>query len=266
MRLLLALLTLLSLNTALARVSVLSAMSETFATAAGQTVTGKLLLGNDGEAPAQARLYRTDYLFQAGGEVSYGTPGSHPRSNSPWIELGAEIVTVPPKGELEVPYTIRVPAGATVPGSYWSLLMVEPLQESDPLAAKQVQQGLSIRQVVRYGVQVLTELGGGGKKSLSFVHPALGQQAPGQFGLQVDLHNDGERYLRPAVYAEVYDAAGALVGRVEGAQGRLYPGTSSRQQFALPSLPAGDYQVVVVADGGDSSVFGVRYALNVPKN
>lgn len=144
--------------------------------------------------------------------------------------------------------------------------MVEPLGDDDPLAAKQPQQGLSIRQVVRYGVQVLTELGSAGRRSIGFQNPALAQRAPGQFGLQVDLLNDGERYLRPAVYAEVYDAAGAQVGRVEGAQGRLYPGTSARQQFTLPTLPAGDYQVVVVADGGEGSVFGVRYALNVPKN
>lgn len=267
MRLLLSCLTaLLALGPAAqARVNVQSSLSESFVLTPGQTVQGKLILGNEDAAPAKARLYLTDYFFQAGGEVKFGTPGGLPRSNAPWVSLPGEVVTVPPGGQLEVPYTIKVPGTLPLPGSYWSVLMVEPLEEDDPLAGARAQPGLSIRQVVRYGVQLITELGGGGRSSVAFDRPDLRRGDDGRFGLAVNLVNDGERAVRPKVYAEVYGADGALLGRVDGADTRLYPGTSTRQQFAFPTLPGGHYQVVVMADGGGQDVFAVRYNFDVPK-
>lgn len=245
-----------------AQLSVVSALTETFDTAPGATVQGKFVLSNPGDAPARARVAAADYTFSADGQVRFDPPGSLPRSNARWLTLGAEIVTVPPGAQLAVPYTLRVPASGTLPGSFWSVILIEPLGPEDPRSGGVPDERLAIRQVVRYGVQVITNLGGG-KRSLAFARPELGRSGAGQYSLALDLVNDGEQHLRPDVYAEVYGQDGQLAQRLSGATTRLYPGTSARQRFDFTNLPSGAYRVVVIADGGQGDVFGVQYDFHV---
>ena len=52
--------------------------------------------------------------------------------------------------------------------------------------------------------------------------------------------------------------------KLEGERWRLFPGTSARFRFDVSALKPGAYNALIVFDNKDSSVFGVRYALNIP--
>jgi len=230
----------------------------------GQTIKGSIVLENSSSGPERARLYLSDYRFSAEEGTQFGLPGIQPRSNAKWLTLGQEVVVVPAKGQLEVPFTIRVPDQVAQPGSYWSVLMVEPLAEDSALVSGTLPTGMTFRQLTRYAVQLLTDVGNEGKANISFKNPSMTRSEAGRPLLAVTLENTGTRYTQPKIYAEVY-SQGKVVNRIDAEPVRLYPGTSARQTFELPLTQAGDYQIVVVADGGENQLYGVRYDMNIPK-
>ena len=247
---------------------VTSGLTNTHEVSPGSSVSGKIILDNSTDTPTKVRVYQTDYFFNAAGDTKYDPVGSQSRSNGTWITLGgSEIVTVLPKSQFELPYTIQVPEKLNAIGTYWSVVMLEPLDETDVRVAPPTAEGtLNIKQIFRYAVQVITNVqSGSSKASLAFADPKIERDMDGKYGLSVTLLNDGEIVQRPNVYAEVYNSAAGLVGRVEGTEGKVYPGTSVRQQFVFPVLPDGSYQVLVVSDNGDQNVYGVRYNFNVAK-
>lgn len=233
----------------------------------GSSVSGQIVLANTTDMATKVRVYQTDYFFKAGIDAKYDAIGSHNRSNGKWIALGStEIITVLPKSQLELPYTVKVPENVGA-GTYWSMVMLEPIDETDArIAPPTGDRSLTIKQVFRYAVQLVTNVqSSNSKASLALLEPRIERDKDGHYGLSITLLNDGEIMQRPNVYAEIYNNAAQLVGRVDGVTGRVYPGTSTRQQFVFPTLPDGSYQVLVVSDNGDQNVYGVRYNFSVAK-
>ncbi|HET7559869.1 MAG TPA: hypothetical protein VFK80_07900 [Limnochordia bacterium] len=277
-----ALIALLSwVGTSSAEVRVVSGLSQHFDVAPGGTYRGTISVLNAGTNAESVLLYQRDYRFAADGGSTYGEPGSQPRSNARWIQLGPSPVLIPPGKRVDIPYRIAVPenpAGAAkgeagddgraaaFTGTYWSMIMVEAQSGADapvggPLAPKQLQ--LGIQQRLRYGVQVITDFGDSGAPKLVAEQPKLATTPDGTVSFQVDLHNQGTRWSVPKVWIELYSADGKLQGRFAGSQQRLYPETSVREAIDFGRLKPGVYQAVFIADGGDNAVFGVRYRFDV---
>ena len=230
----------------------------------GQTADGLLMLASSAAAPQEVRLYLQDYGTDGDGRPVYAPPGSQPRSNAPWIRLGQNRVVVAPGQQLAVSYTIQVPADPSLRGTYWSVIMVEPAAaQPPPPAASDARSRVTLRHVWRYAVHVVTDVGPAGDVRLTFTHPRLLETAAGLV-LEVDLANDGQRWLRPKVWVEVYDQEGGLAARTEVLPPPLYPGCVSRQRLALGRLAPGPYQALLVADNGDAHVFAVRYTFTAP--
>ena len=231
----------------------------------GESYTGTIRLRNVGTRPEEARVYRTDYGYDAEGRTRFGDPGTEPRSSAAWTTTTPARVVVPPGGEATVAYSVRVPDSAPLSGTYWSVVMVEGVPEAPDAAggrrAGRVEVG--VRPVVRYAVQLATHVGGTGTRQVEFARVrALG--APGGAKrLEFDLVNSGELACRPELRVELFDEAGAPVGTFTRTRGLFYPGTTLRQAFDLGALPAGSYQALVVADAGGESVFGGQYTLRL---
>jgi hypothetical protein len=235
-----------------AQVSVLSSTVEERDVAPGQTYTGRIVVANTANTPQSIRLYQTDYTFKADGTSNFADAGSTPRSNASWITPQANRVTVPPNAEITVPYSIRVPPGDSLSGTYWSAIMVEGAEAPPPtLDAKPNQTQVGIGSVVRYAVQVATNIGRSGTLEVKFENPQAVKTPTGETALDVDVISAGTRAVRPNMSVEVYDAQGNLKGKGKQQRGLLYPGTSLRQHFEFGSLPSGTYQVIVFADTGD---------------
>jgi hypothetical protein len=249
---------LLAATPAESQVSVVSSTLEERAAAPGEQYAGTIRVRNAGAQPRQARVSAADYRFLADGRTFYEQPGTGARSNAAWVRFSPAQLTLAPGEEATVAYTVAVPGQAELRGSYWSVLLVETVDD----APADVRAGrVGIAPSVRYAVQLATHLGQAERRiALEGAH--LSTDGGGK-ALQVDVLNTGAQADRLELRVDLFDADGAPAGRLTSTRGLVYPGTSIRQRFDLASLPPGTYRALLVVDTGSDDVFGAEYTLRL---
>jgi hypothetical protein len=244
--------------TCAAQIAVVGELTHEYVVEAGVRYEGRIDIINTADRVVEVSVTQTDYLFFADGSNVYGPPGSVQRSNAPWITLFLPPrLLVEPGATATVFYSIEVPDGSTLAGTYWSVLMVAPVpppQESTT--------GIEIQTVLRYGIQVVTHVGDSGARVIQIISRDLVRLETGVV-LQLDVQNTGERWVRPNVWVDVYDEQGALIGRFDGERQRIYPGCSVRYRLQFGLLAGGKYKALVVFDNGDDYVWGAQYSLEL---
>jgi hypothetical protein len=243
-----------------AGIAIVGGLTNEMSALPGQTVQGVIFVRNDGEENEDIRVYQRDYLFFSDGTNKYGEPGEVKRSNAKWINFSPRQITIPPREKAEIHYTVTVPLQDGLIGSYWTMLMVEPVP--DPLKARESQEGINIKVLMRYGIQVITHIGDTGDRRLKFLNTKI-RKDEGRKILQIDIENVGERMLRPFVWVELYDESGRHTETYEGLKRRTYPGTSIRQEIDISEVKSGTYKALVVADCGGDDIFGINYTLQI---
>jgi hypothetical protein len=230
----------------------------------GESYQGILRLGNNGPDLQDVKLYQTDYLFYADGRNEFGEPGKASRSNASWIAFRPRRLTIAAGRSAEVQYTVTVPLGADLIGTYWSVLMVEGMPKDSPSSdsADKNKARVGLKTVLRFAVQIVTHIGNTGAPGLKFQKTGLTKET-GKTLFQTDLENTGQVWLRPSIWIDVFDDKGKSIGRFKGGQRRTYPGTSVRVQIDISSIPAGKYKAMIVADNGDRNVFGAQFTLTI---
>jgi hypothetical protein len=251
-------------NPAMGAVSVLGGLTHEMTLNPGGKYEGKIQILNKGDCPAQVRVFQVDYSFYADGRTFYNAPGSNRRSNAPWIIVSPSRITIPPQETASIYYELNAPNDSTLRGTYWSVIMVEPLPEAAASDIKS-QDGkvvLGLQTVIRYAVQIITNIGDTGSSAVRLadnkVIPDKGKRI-----LQTDIENVGDRWLSPAVWAELYDKDGQFVGRFEAGRKRIFPNCSVRHFLDLSAVPKGTYTALFVVDNGDDRVFGATYEVSL---
>jgi hypothetical protein len=245
-------------------VTVVGTLARTVTIQSGAPFEGVILLhNNDAHSPADVHLAQTDYFFAADGRNDYGAPGKNARSNANWFTLTPSRLRVAPGETQTVRYKGRAPSDAKLRGTYWSMIMVEPTAAAaiSP-EGKPNQIAVGLGTMVRFGVQIVTNLGGAANRSLKILDKALVREA-GKRVLQIDVANDGEQLLVPAVNVELFDAKGVSLGRFDAGRSRIYPGCSVRAKTDLTQVPPGKYNAMVLLDSGDADVMGAQYELEL---
>lgn len=225
----------------------------------GETYEAVILLKNPAAEAVDVRVYQTDYLFFADGTNLYGEPGSASRSNARWIAVSPARLSLAAGQTASVYVRVQVPADPPLSGTYWSLLMIEP--EPEPVVSDgSPTPALGLRQVIRTGVQIVTEVGAAARGAVRFQGKRIIKDESGRF-LELEVENVGDRLLAPAFSAELFQASGVSVGRFEGQKLRIYPGCSVRHRINLTDVPPGAFKAMVIGDNGDEHVFGAQYDL-----
>lgn len=249
----------------LAGISVIGSLVHRKDVTPGENHKGTVTLFNKDDVPQEVRIYQTDYLCFADGSNLYGEPGKLKRSNANWITFSPRQIIIPAQATITVNYTIKVPNGDDLIGTYWSMLMVEQVPDDSPLSSKgeNARIDVGIRQIVRYGIQITTDISDTGERKLNFTNTKLINDKQKRT-LQLDIENVGQRLLRPFVWVEVYNSKGEYVGKFEAERKRIYPGSSVRYySMDLTILEKGQYQALVVADCSDDFIFGTNHILNI---
>ena len=226
----------------------------------GEIYRGSIVVRNTGEQPADIKVYQTDYVFTAEGRSEYGTPGELPRSNAKWLRLGQEQVTVAPGKRVSMDYEVRVPDDASLTGTYWSAIMIQPIVGMEAAGKRGAR--AQLRQVIRHAIQVITEIGESGTGAIAFDNARLLLE-DGTRWFAFDIGNVGERWLRTDVWLELRDSQGRPVGRFPGRRLRTFPGTSVRNRIDLSAVSPGRYLALLVADGGRNDLFGTQLELDI---
>jgi hypothetical protein len=233
----------------------------------GSTVSGVLELKNTGNEAAEVKIYQEDVKVNAAGSTEY-TPGngSHARSNANWINLGTDRVTLAPGASQSVPYTLQVPGG-NLQGSYWSMLMLEPVSNSSresQLAPQTEKPGLTIHQKVRYAVQVLANVGNQATANLKFEAPQVTKDGKGGRAFHVAIANTGNRHSRPKVWLDVFGADGSNAGKFSAETHGLYAGEREMFSINLSDLSPGNYKALLAAeDNNNGQMFGSDINLTI---
>ncbi len=250
-------------NSSPAGVTVVGALARSAAINPGDAFQGVIFLKNTGKKPEEVRVSQSDYSFQADGSNEYGEPGHTPRSNANWISVTPSRVKLAPGETVPVRYKGRAPADARLRGTFWSMIMVEPnAAPAITPEGKPDQVAMGVQTTVRIAIQIVTEVGPGGTRSLQVAGKRLAG-ADGKRALELDLLNDGERLLIPEATVELFDQGGASIGRFKAARARIYPACSVRAKFDLTKVPAGKYAAMVLLDSGDAQVMGAQYDLEI---
>ena len=250
-------------SSARAGVVVVGNLARTATVQPGGTFEGVIFLKNTDAKPAEARVFQTDYLTQADGSNYYEEAGTTARSNATWITLTPSRIKLAPGESVPVRYKGRAPADGKLRGTYWSMIMVEP-SVSAPASpqGKTDNVAVGLRTQIRFGVQIVTEVGREGTRSLHVVSKSLVKDDARRM-LQVDIGNNGEKLIIPAITVELFDGNGASIGRFDGGRTRIYPACSVRSQVNLSDVPPGKYTAMVLLDGGDDQVMGAQYDLEL---
>lgn len=247
----------LAASPAAAQISVVSSTLEERAATPGEQYTGTIRVRNAGGQARQARVSASDYRFLADGRTFYEQPGTGERSNAAWIRFSPAQLTLGPGEEATVQYTVAVPASAALRGSYWSVLLVETVDDA-PAAVRAGRVGIA--PTIRYAVQLATHVGQAERRiALEGAHLTR----EGGTALEVDVVNTGAQADRLELRVDLFTADGAPAGSLTSARGLVYPGTSIRQRFDLAAFPAGTYKALLVVDTGTADVFGAEYTLRL---
>lgn len=253
-------------STVKAGLSIIGGLSHQKTAKLGEIYKGSILIKNNSAEPGEAKVYQTDYTFCFDGSNNYGPPGKLERSNANWLAFNPHRLIIPPGEVLTVNYTVKVPDNPNLVGTYWSMLMVEDIPKTSP-ESSQPEKGktkIGITQVMRYGVQMITNIGDTGERNLKFLQTKLLKEAEKRI-LQVDIENIGQSLLKSSLWAELYDESGRYIGRFDGGRKHLYPGTSVRYKVDLTDTPEGTYKALVVADCGGDDIFGANYNFKFEK-
>lgn len=258
----------LFLQPAYAAVMLNGGLSHEYTVNPGGTVSGVLELKNTSNEPAEVKIYQEDVKVKADGSTEYapGT-GSHARSNANWISLGTDRVMLAPGASQTVAYTLQVPGG-NVSGSYWSMLMLEPVSNKSPESqlapATSDKPTLTIHQKVRYAVQVLTNVGNQAAANLVFDAPQVAKDSQGGRAFHVNVKNTGTRHSRPKVWLDVFSTDGNNVGKFEADTHGLYANEREAFSIALNDLQPGNYKALLAAeDNNGGQVFGSDVNLTI---
>lgn len=238
-------------------------MTRSFTLDPGGKTRGEIVVQNQGDEESEVKVYLQDYLHYADGRNLFQKPGAVGRSNASWIALTPNQAVIPAKGSLTINFTLSVPPDPKLKGTYWSLLMIEPVPKSLLTPGKPENDvNIQVVTVIRLAVQMISTVGKSGEAKLRFQSRSLAREQ-GRRLLTLDLENMGDRLLTPHVWTELYNKKGQSSGKIDGSRHRIYPGCSARFVLDLSKLAPGGYKAVVVADNGDDNVFGANYTLEL---
>lgn len=246
-----------------ASVSVVGSLSRISNIKPGESFEGVIILKNIGKLPEDVRVSQNDYLFSADGSNEYGVPGESPRSNAAWITLSPSRLKLAPGESQPVRYKGKAPADPKLRGTFWSIIMVEPNKAPAIVPAGAPEQvGVGLSTAIRYAVQIITEVGRNGSRSLAVQRKCIVREE-GKCALQLDIGNDGESMLLPTVSVELFDQKGISNGRFDARRARIFPLCSVRAQVDLTNVPAGKYTAMVLLDSGTAQVMGAQYEIEI---
>ncbi|MEW2051406.1 DUF916 domain-containing protein [Streptomyces sp. NPDC005476] len=176
----------------------------------GQTIEDKVVVANKTERPLTFRLYAADaYNTARDGGFAVKSLGEKMRGVGAWAELPRDRVTVPGRGTVTVPFTVRVPEGAE-PGDHPGAIVAldERVEKGDGGVALGIQRAVGARVYLQVGGPTLPALAVENVR-ISHDQPLIPGLGDSTATISYTLHNTGNVTLAP----EVRLKASGLLGR-----------------------------------------------------
>lgn len=244
----------------LAGISVINGLTHAYQVREGGSYAGFIEVQNTGEAEQRVRFTLQDFLCNADGQSFYEAPALHGRSNAGWIELKGTEIVLAPREKYRLAYSVSVPEQLELPGSYWSVVMVEPVEE---VKADPRENAFQVVTRVRYAVQVVCTTERPAKAEVKFVKTEVVKVEDRRY-LSVEVEGKGELYHTASVSAEFYNTATGLAGGVyKSLVQSVFPYTTRRFMIDITSMDPGKYTGILLAECSGDHTFGLNLSLDV---
>ncbi|KQT28508.1 hypothetical protein ASG22_20125 [Chryseobacterium sp. Leaf405] len=244
-----------------AGIVILNGLSHSYKVENGKVYKGKIEMENTSNQPQSVKIFLQDFSYKSDGTINYSAPQTNNRTNADWIKFNTNLVTIKGKQKTEVYYEITIPNTISNPGSYWSVIMVEPVEDLKPDDSKQ---GVSITSVIRYAIQVITDFNADkAKPDLKFESIKI-ENEEGFRTAQIAIANNGNLYCKPTASLEIYNRkTGEKIGTFSSIAMGLLPHTSKKFSIKLNTLTPDKYNAVIIATDENENAFALNVELEV---
>lgn len=244
-----------------AGIVILNGLTHSYKIENGKVYKGKVAIENTGSNPQSVKIFLQDYTYHADGTINYTALCTNKRSNGEWLKLNTNLVTLKGKEKTEIFYEITIPNQAMDPGSYWSVIIVEPVEDIKPSDSKP---GVSITSIIRYAIQVITDFETEkAKPDLKFESIKVEKQE-GKQTAKIAIANNGNLYCKPTASIEIYNRkTGEKVGTYSSLTMGLLPNTSKTFYIDISKVPPDKYKAAIIAADEEENAFALNVELEV---
>lgn len=242
-----------------ASIVITNGLTHSYKVKGGTVQKGIITIQNTADVSKNVKLYQQDYSYNASGASFYEDYGKNERSNLKWILLNNNLVKIEAKSKTNVSYEITVP-DIIIAGSTWSVIMVEPVDDIIPTNEKQ---GIQLKTLIRYSIQIITTNEEAGESLLKFDAVNLNKHE-GKSLLDIAVSNQGSLFHHVEVSIELFDSEnGKNMGVFKSDKMSLLPTNSKLFVIDLSSVPPGSYTASILANTSEDTVFGLNIELNL---
>jgi len=229
----------------------------------GSAETLSFQVRNDESEALQMAVGLCDWIRDINGANLFcEEAGEVERSAADWVSVAPTQFELDPGGVQEVRFTLSVPDGSPLEGTYWTAVMVE----ATPKRTEE-QPGTQIVVKRRFGVKIYATIAGTGSKDGQVSD--LEHHGLNPLWVTFEFLNRGTLNLKEVTgWVEVRDVTGATLETIPVGPFPVLPGFKRRilAQSARPRgevLPPGDYVILAVLDFGGDSLVGAQLVLRV---
>lgn len=243
-----------------ASIVITNGLTHNYSVKEGTLQKGVINIENTSDVSQTVKLYQQDYSYNATGASFYQDYGKNDRSNLKWITLNTNLLKIEGKSKTNVYYEIIIPEN-TLAGSFWSVVMVEPVDDITPNNDKQ---GIQLRSVIRYSIQIITTNEKPANALTTFDAINLNKFEGKQF-LEIAISNNGELFHIVESSIEIFDSKdGSSRGKFKSDILSLLPNNSKLFKIDINSIPAGKYNASILANSTEGHIFGINIELKIP--
>lgn len=242
---------------------VTNGLTHHYKTEKGQVYKGVIELHNTGKDSKNVKVYLQDVSYKSDGTTIYSEPGTNRLTNTNWLELNSNLIELKSGEKSELKFEIKVPDYISEPGSYSSILMIEPI-ETLPQNTNQ-KKGIQILSVIRYAVQIITDYSTQNTKTdLKFESINIDNTNKEKL-LKIALENKGNIFCRTTIYLEIYsiESSAKIEGDFKSQSMGLLPNTSKSFPINISMLPLGKYKAIAFAKDEQDNIFALEFELDV---
>ena len=231
-----------------ANVVILNGLTHVHKTSSGKIISGVIKLKNTKDTEQRVIVYFNDLFQECGKETILTADFSHKNSIAKWFSTNVNERVLKGNEEYELLYTINVPDGTDLKGSFWGVLMVEiekPIKEDD------LEYGVKLESKVRYGIQIIADINERTTSDLEFYDIKIDETDTSKI-INVDIQNNGNFYVQPTLVLEVFNENGEQSKKMELKFKKIYPNSCKAFSLDISDLPKGAYTAVLVAGYGEN--------------
>ncbi len=256
-------LTLFSLLPSYAGITILNGLTHIHNSSKGSSISGEIIIQNmNKENQERVTIYMEDVNHECNAENPVLGEDELQRSLAKWISFNTTERVLEPNEKFILKYNLTVPETFNSDidefGSFWSTVMVE----GDTPIKENYQDGLQISSKIRYGIQMVVNIGNMVDPEIDFVNIDLNKKNNTIHNLDISLENQGVFLVKPTLILELFNDMGDKVYKTKAEFKKVYPKGCKDFLMQIKDVPKGSYEGVLVADyGGD--MFGINLTLDI---